>query len=151
MTEKSSKQIASELLSRMSSAALGTLNENGAPFVTLTNVAFVELPAVVMLMSGLAAHTKNLQRDPRCSLLITGESNDPDALTGPRLTLIGNVTKLARGEDTAERDAFLKRHPASAMYADFGDFAFWRFNCESAHLVAGFGRVRKFEPGELAQ
>lgn len=151
MSEQSSKQIASEVLSDMSSASLGTLGENGTPFVTLVNVASARLPAIVMLMSDLAAHTKNVTRDPRCSLLIAGESEGEDALAGPRLTLVGKAVRVERGADSAERDAFLKRHPASAMYADFGDFAFWRFECESAHLVAGFGRVRHFTPDQLAE
>lgn len=72
-------------------------------------------------------------------------------MAGPRLTLVGRVHRIERGEDGAERGAFLDRHPEAAMYADFGDFAFYRFECESAYLIAGFGRVRHFEPHELSE
>lgn len=150
LNEPSSKDIASRILNNVTAASLGTIAEGGSPFVTLTNIAPVETPTMAMLMSDMASHSKNLQRDPRCSLLITGANETSDAMAGPRLTLVGKVQRVERGQDAAERSAFLDRHPSAEMYADFGDFGFYRFACESAYLIAGFGRVRHFEPSELS-
>jgi putative heme iron utilization protein len=44
---------------------------------------------------------------------------------------------------------FLARHPESALYADFGDFAFWRIAMEEAHLIGGFGRQGHFKAQSL--
>ena len=48
-------------------------------------------------------------------------------------------------EDAAERAnlraRFLARHPKSALYADFPDFAFLRVALDSLHLNGGFGRA----------
>ncbi|TWU08226.1 hypothetical protein Pla52n_08080 [Stieleria varia] len=35
------------------------------------------------------------------------------------------------------------------MYADFGDFAFYRLPVIEAHLVAGFGRIQTLTPDQL--
>ena len=35
------------------------------------------------------------------------------------------------------------------MYADFGDFAFWRVEVSRAHLVAGFGRIHWIDGRDL--
>ncbi len=39
------------------------------------------------------------------------------------------------------RRRFLARHPKSELYADFGDFAFWRVAPTGASLNGGFGKA----------
>lgn len=141
---------AKSIFGEMQAASLGTLDVSGAPFVSLVTVAPCG-SSPVMLLSGLAVHTKNLAADVRCSLLLVepgGEGGNP--LEGARLTLTGKAVRLERGADEAERAAFLERHPSAAMYADFGDFAFYRFEVEASQLVAGFGRIERFAPSDLA-
>jgi putative heme iron utilization protein len=49
----------------------------------------------------------------------------------------------------AAKARFLARHPKSALYADFGDFAFWRLVAARAHLNGGFAKAAVYEGGEL--
>ena len=103
-----------------------------------------------MLLSGLAVHTRNRTQDGRCSLLLVepgGELGNP--LAGARVTLTGRAVCLGRSEGIDERAAFLAAHPEAAMYADFGDFAIWRFELETAHLVVGFGRIVSITADDL--
>lgn len=117
--------------------ALGTLEADGAPYASLVAVAPDADGAPVLLMSGLARHTRNLQRDPRASLLLAaGASGDP--LNAPRASLLG---RIAATPDPDARTRFLARHPEAAQYADFTDFAFYRLDLREAHLVEGFGRI----------
>ena len=98
----------------------------------------------VLLLSQLAAHTKNLGADSRCSLLLAqGGKGDP--LAHPRLSLVGHARKIT--EDTARkhlRRRFLNRNPKAALYADFGDFAFWRMDIAQAHLNGGFAKAADY-------
>jgi putative heme iron utilization protein len=63
----------------------------------------------------------------------------------------------ARGRSWAEGEAggarlrrrYLARHPEAAIYADFGDFAFWRLKPEVIHAVAGFGRIETLSAAEV--
>ena len=141
---------ARQIIQNAVSGSLGTLTGDGTPFVSLVTVAATSPTSVVMLLSGLAKHTKHLLRNPACSLLLVepgGESGDP--LQGARLTITGTVSQLARDEDTAARRTFLPQHPGAAMYADFGDFAFFELAIQEAHLVAGFGRIQMLTPDQL--
>ncbi len=117
--------------------ALGTLEADGAPYASLVAVAPDAEGAPTLLLSGLARHTRNLQRDPRASLLLAaGEAGDP--LNAPRTSLLGRM-ELQPEADARAR--FLARHPEAEGYADFADFAFYRLALREAHLVEGFGRI----------
>ena len=64
-------QIARRLMRLARTAAMATLTpETGAPLTTLVGVASDEDGAPLLLLSSLAAHSKNLANDPRASILI---------------------------------------------------------------------------------
>jgi putative heme iron utilization protein len=135
------------LLSAMREGALATLGPDGAPFSSLVAVAPDAAGEPLLLLSGLAVHTQNIERDPRASLLLAAEPMGGEGLARARLTLTGEVRRAA---DQAEgRARFLARHPEAASYADFNDFAIHRFNAAAGHLVAGFGRIARLERSEM--
>jgi putative heme iron utilization protein len=131
-----------QLLRVIRSGALATLTAEGGPFATLTAVATHYDGSPILLLSRLAVHTRNLERDPRCSLLLAqGGRGDP--LAHPRLTL---EAVAARTDDKTARERFLRRNPKSALYADFPDFSFWRLTIVGAHLNGGFARAADLGP-----
>ncbi|MFT7623697.1 MAG: putative heme iron utilization protein [Myxococcota bacterium] len=101
----------------------------------------------VFLVSALAEHTHNLNGDKRASLLIA-EPGEGDPLSRARVTLVGTAQKLARGEDTSAREAFLAEHSNAAYYVDFEDFAFWRMSVDRIRYIGGYGRMSWVEPAE---
>ena len=118
------------------------------PYASLVMAAVDHDGSLLLLLSDLAEHTKNLKADPRVSLLFDGTAGLNDPLTGPRLTLLG------RAEVTTEprhRTRYLARHPAAALFADFGDFRFYRVAITRGHLVGGFGRIRWIEADALSR
>jgi putative heme iron utilization protein len=131
---------AKRLLRSIRAGALASLAGSGHPFASLVNVATDYDGSPLLLLSRLAAHTLNLERDPRCSLLVS-QSGKGDPLAHPRLTLIGQAE---RTKDEHVRGRFLRRHPKSELYAGFADFSFWRIAVEGAHLNGGFARAADF-------
>lgn len=114
----------------------------GAPLASRVGVATDIDGTPLILISGLAAHTQAIAADPRCSLLL-GEPGKGDALAYPRLTLICKATRLERGTvegDRAKR-RYLNHNPKGKLYADLGDFAFFRLEVERASLNGGFGKA----------
>jgi hypothetical protein len=141
---------AREIIQRAVTGGLGTLSDDGNPFVTLVTVVATGPTTMVMLLSGLAKHTKHLGQRPNCSLLLVesgGESGDP--LSGARLTIVGTAKRLDRDVDSEARAAFLEKHPLASTYTEFADFAFYEIHVEEAHLVAGFGRVETLGSSDL--
>lgn len=140
---------AKRLLRSIRAGALATLSPDGFPMATLVNVATAMDGAPILLMSALSAHTKNLATEPRCSILLS-EGGKGDPLAHARLTVVGRAIRVDEEASRAVLKArFLARHPKSAMYADFGDFAFWRLETVRALLNGGFARAAEFEPQAL--
>lgn len=128
-------------------ASLATIaSGSNCPYASLITTATEASGAPIFLISGLAQHTKNLAQDPRASILFDGTGAAGDPLQGARVTLLGRAEKVV---DEAVKRRFLARHPESAFYADFPDFAFWRLRVEGAHYIGGFGRIVDFAPEEL--
>ena len=141
-TEDFSPVATSRLLVRTArTAAMSTLaRRTGHPFGSLVTVACEADGTPVVLLSTLAAHSRNLAEDPRASLLfVEGSLGDPQQ--GGRVTLVGRLERIE--DDATQRRRYLTRNPDAALYAGFADFAFFRLDLEDAHLVAGFGRAMR--------
>jgi hypothetical protein len=136
------------LMRRARSAALATtLRDNeGWAFASLVTVACDCDGSPILLLSDLADHTRNLQADPRASVLFEAASGRANPQTGPRVTVLGRITRSARDGD---RRRFLARHPGAGLYADFADFAFYRMTVERAHFVGGFARATWLAAGDI--
>ena len=135
---------AKRLLRGVRAGSLATLNGASAPFASLVTVATDHDGSPLILVSQLSAHTRHLDRDARCSLLLA-EGGEGDPLRHPRLTVTGAAAKITDPDARrAVRARFLARHPAAALYADFGDFSFWRVAMDQAHLNGGFARAARF-------
>lgn len=113
----------------------------GFPFVSITEYATDEAGQPVLLLSGLAVHTKNLAADARASLIVFAEDAEKDVLGSARVTLMGMLRKVDDGGDSAIRARYLDRHPQAAQWVDFGDFAFFRMDVADVYYVGGFGEM----------
>jgi putative heme iron utilization protein len=145
------REVAKILLRVIRVGTLATLDRNtGHPFTSLVNVAADVDGSPVILISKLATHTANLERDGRASVLLA-ETGKGDALAHPRLTVLGAFAPVARdsADDARLRRRFLARHPKSELYAGFPDFAFWRMAVVSAHLNGGFARAADLTAGDV--
>jgi putative heme iron utilization protein len=98
----------------------------------------------ILLISGLAEHTRNLIADPRGSLLFDGTAGLDNPLTGARVTVLGRFTAT---QDPALRARYVARHPDAEMYLGFADFSLYEMEVERAHIVAGFGEIH-WVPGD---
>jgi heme iron utilization protein len=138
---------ARRLMRSQPSATLATnLVAGGWPYASLVLTACDHDGSPLLLISGLAEHTKNIAADPRVSLLFDGTVGLADRLTGARANVLG---RAERTSEPRHRARFLARHASAAMYAGFGDFAFYRIAVTRAHLVAGFGRIHWVEGSEV--
>ncbi|MEO0680120.1 MAG: DUF2470 domain-containing protein, partial [Pseudomonadota bacterium] len=121
---------------------------SGHPLVSRVSLGHDPGGAPVFLISQLSAHFGALEADPRCSLLV-GEPGRGDPLAHPRMTVIGRAERTQGAERAALRGRFLARHPKAALYADFGDFAFWRVTVQRASLNGGFGKAYELSGADL--
>jgi len=140
--DDAARRLSKTLIRTARQAALGTIDPiDGSPFVSRVSLATAMDGAPVFLMSRLSGHFTNLESDPRCSLLV-GESGKGDPLAHPRITLIGTAEIVPPGRERDHlRRRYLSRHPKASLYADFPDFAFWKFKTVRSSLNGGFGKA----------
>ena len=120
--------------------------ETGHPYASLVLVATEPDGAPIFLISSLALHTRNLQKDPRASVLLDGTGGLGDPLTGGRLTVMGEARPSS---DPMALRRFLARHRSAEGYAGFADFAVYRLTPIGGHYVGGFGRIVDLKPASL--
>ena len=128
------------LAAQISTGTLSTLafDPEGYPYGSFVTVAF-DGGNPVFLISAIAEHTRNLERDPRASLMVA-EGGAADPLANGRVTLLGPCRRV-EGNGASARAAFLATHPNSAYYADFRDFSFWKLEVTHVRYIGGYGRM----------
>ncbi|MGQ9368076.1 HugZ family protein [Azospirillum sp. ST 5-10] len=142
---------ARRVLRTVDRAALATAMREGAgdagwPYPSLVLTALDHDATPLLLLSALAEHTANLAADPRVGLLFDGTAGLAQPLAGPRVGVLG---RAERSGEPRHRARIRARHPGTALYMDFADFAVYRVAVERAHLVAGFGRVHWIDGADL--
>lgn len=144
-------ELLSELVKSSSEAALGTLEEksSGASWPYISGTGYVvedeaRLSAAVFL-SRLARHTRNLQKNPRVSLLIIETGTRAPIHERARATLIGQA-ELIRDEKVSGnlKKEYLKRFPKAEIFFSLPDFAFYRIEPVEIHWIGGFGKAGTF-------
>jgi len=120
---------------------LSTLSKKfeGHPFGSIVPYLTDHDGSVLLFISGLAEHTKNIRHDARVSL-ITHDQNDPRIQTQGRVTVIGEAVALEHREPFAER--WLRYFPENEQLFELGDFSFFRIVPQAVRHVAGFGQAR---------
>lgn len=150
--DATARVIARDLLRAARTAAVGVIEpETGAPFVSRVAFGIGPRGEALTLVSDLAIHARALRCDPRASLLLGEPGPKGDPLSHPRLTLRATARFVAPDapERAGFRAAWLRDHPKSALYADFADFHFVRFEIAGGHLNAGFGKAYALSANDL--
>jgi len=146
-----------DLITGRRAAALGTLDASDPAQTFVSMVPYAVWPggpALVVHVSALAAHTRNLQAHPRASLLVmAAESAGEPVHALPRVTLdVVAETPLRDGPEwLAAREAYLARFPEAVPMTTLGDFHFVLLRPTGARQVAGFGAARSVDGDELAR
>lgn len=143
-----------ELLHGQRVAALGTLDANGCPHVSMVPYAlWPAAPALVLHVSALAPHTRYLQERPHVGVLVMAQPQpDQPVQALPRVSFEASARFCqADPEWSTARSAYLQRFPEAEPMTGFADFSFVRLDLLAARQVAGFGAARSIDGDTLAQ
>ena len=129
---------------------LATL-EGDKPFVSAVsylyeaNTAGQKQPGkLCLLLSELARHTRNFQRNPNVSLLVLENSSVP-VYERKRVTVQGTIQYVKDEERFKSfKSKYIQIFPSSEPLFTFQDFRFFEMNIADVHLISGFGKVDTF-------
>ncbi|MEE1921254.1 HugZ family protein [Pseudomonas sp. 148P] len=143
---------ARELLLKEYRGVLSTHSKSmpGFPFGSVVPYCLDADGNPLILISRIAQHTHNLQKDPKCSLLV-GERGAEDVQAVGRLTVLAQARKL---EDAAAIEAAAERYyryfPDSRNYHSAHDFDFWVLQPVRHRYIGGFGAIHWIDQLTLA-
>ncbi|MBH3427859.1 HugZ family protein [Pseudomonas alkylphenolica] len=145
-------QQARELLLKEYRGVLSTHSKSmpGFPFGSVVPYCLDAEGNPLILISRIAQHTHNLQKDPKCSLLV-GEREAEDVQAVGRLTVLAEAHKLddpAAIEAAAER--YYRYFPESSSYHKAHDFDFWVLKPVRHRYIGGFGAIHWVDHLSLA-
>lgn len=126
------------------SGVLSTLSKrlDGYPFGSVSPFILDHSGRPVILISEIAEHTRNIDADPRVSIIVQPYSADMQ-VTG-RVTVIGRAERLEEKDSLGPR--YLRYFPQAAGYFAMHDFHFYRIEPVKIRWIGGFGRIFWVEP-----
>ena len=146
MAERDAIVWQARLLLRSASAATLATARDGQPHAALVTPAPAPDLSILLLLSGLSAHTRHLVLDGRCAVMVVGEATGANPQTAPRLTVTGVATPEP---DTALKARWVARHPYAAFYAGLEDFRLVRLRPVSGHFIGGFASANSLSAADL--
>jgi putative heme iron utilization protein len=140
-SKTASAREARQLLRAHRYGALCTLSKkfDGHPFGSITPYLVDHDGSLLILISTLAEHTKNIQNDSRVSL-ITHNQESTHIQTQGRVTVLGAATIETERETTGKR--YLRYFPEAQSYFEMHDFSFYRIVPQTIRFIGGFGNIQ---------
>jgi hypothetical protein len=114
----------------------------GYPFGSVAPFMTDHAGCPVILISTIAEHTKNIESDPRVSLITQPFSTDMQEMG--RVTLVGHARQLPDKDRLGPR--YLRRFPQAEHYFAMHDFQFYRLEPIRVRYIGGFGKIHWLEP-----
>lgn len=133
-------------------AALATLDGHEPLASMVAYAAEPDLGGLLLHLSHLAAHTRNLLATGRASVVISApDAGAADPQTLSRLSLNGPVSRVApEAPDYADlRACYLRALPEAEPRFAFRDFALFRLAPERLRYVGGFARAYSLDRDAL--
>lgn len=156
MTRFETAQTAYQVLpTRVKSAMVSTVNADGTPHASYAPFVMDDLHQIYLLTSGLSAHTPNLLRTGRASvLIIEDESQTQQVFARQRLTYDCHVAPIDRQSEPWETQMaqFEARFgDIITMLRQLEDFQLFQLSPYAGRFVMGFGAAYGVDPNNLGQ
>lgn len=129
----------------------------GHPYGSVVPFALTATGEPVIYIARIAAHTANLEQDPRASLFVRQPGVEGDPQIGWRISVMGTMRELvvdepSEGTGYQERVSaeelediharYVERVPWARDYTETHDFSYWRMSeIEKVRYIGGFGKI----------
>lgn len=149
-TESSTEELLNDIYRLWSGSYHGLLSTHsvkyqGYPFGSLIPFCRDTKGNLLLLISHLAQHTRNLEHDPHCSLTLT-EQGDGDVQQLARLTCLARAEAV---NSTASAERYFRFYPEARRYQKELNFCFYRLEVHHIYYIGGFGSARWFDPSRI--
>ena len=143
-------RVARDVLHTSRAAALATLDPvSGYPYTTATNIGIEPDGTPFFFAAGLTLHARNMEADARISLTLAPFGKG-DALTLPRLTMVGKAEQIGPDEAPLAIARYIARYPKAKLYLSLPDTRLYRLRTEAVQINGGPARnASNITPADL--
>ncbi|MDF9391039.1 MULTISPECIES: HugZ family protein [Methylococcus] len=147
-----SDEIGTEARALLNQAYDGVLSTHSAdmpgyPFGSVMPYCLDRGGVPVIYIANIAQHTRNIQANPKVSLIVLDRSVG-DVQTNGRLTLLADAQPVQEDEvDAAER--YFSFFPDARRFHNTHSFAFYRLLPVRLRYIGGFGRIHWLSPDRV--
>ncbi|MEC7277526.1 MAG: DUF2470 domain-containing protein [Bdellovibrionota bacterium] len=123
-----------------------TKEENDYPLGSVTPFVMTEEGDIVILISDIAIHTRNIKANPKVGFTVFDmESSHKQASS--RVMLIGDAEVVKEGAEdyTSVSEKYFTFFPMARNYFKAHGFDFWKIKPNHIHFIQGFGKIYTFE------
>ncbi len=113
---------------------------DGWPYGSIVPYAMLSNGDLVVFLSDIAEHTKNLRRDPRATVFLADPSAFAAPQRGARHAMLVRASQPEDGVAAAEA-CYFARFPGAEAMRDAHGFAAWVLEVERIRWIAGFGAM----------
>ncbi|MEC7119576.1 MAG: pyridoxamine 5'-phosphate oxidase family protein [Pseudomonadota bacterium] len=115
----------------------------GFPLTSVVPVSISPEGQIIVLMSDLAQHARNIYLDNRVSMMLHNDQ-EQNWQAATRLSVLGRMEALDLEPTALQslRDAYYRAHPELADFDRAPDFQFWILQPLRFRLIAGYAQVR---------
>lgn len=117
------------------------------PFGSITPYLVDEQLNLIIHISHLAEHTKNILDNPKVAITIFDINNTKNPNASPRICCIADAIRIDSTPDLHQR--FEQRYPDAAAQLTLPGFHFYKLNVKRIRMIAGFGQMGWLEPQQI--
>ena len=130
---------AKTLVRQQHSGVLSTHSQSveGYPFGSVVPYFMSTQGNLIIYISQIAQHTRNIKGNPKVSMTIFDSMQDDSQASG-RVTLLGDAELIDNENVTAQ---YLSLFPQAKSYQQTHDFMFYQIKAERIRYIGGFGKI----------
>ncbi|MDB9786551.1 DUF2470 domain-containing protein [Bacteriovoracaceae bacterium] len=117
----------------------------GYPFGSLTPFVLDKDFCPLIYISNIAQHTKNLQSDKKCSIIVLERSklHEKEKQSFGRYTICANAVLVQKGtrEEDEAKEQYFRCFSEAKSYGDTHGFDFYRLEFVKGRYIGGFGKI----------
>lgn len=139
---------AKQLCRTQHSGVLGTQSTSmpGYPFGSIVPFVITHTGDVIIYISDIALHTRNIKADSKVSLTVFDPSEDDSQANG-RVTIMGDAHQVSQEDEIAQcANLYYALFPQARAYQQTHDFHFYKISVARVRFIGGFGKIHWINP-----
>ena len=152
MTSKNQAATGRRLIRSLDSGVLSTMSREmaGYPFGSVAPYVMTHAGELVLFVSSIAQHTRNMQANSKVSLTVVEQGTGNQQALG-RVTVVGDASAVPEDALEAVSSRYFRFFPESEAYVGTHDFSFYWIQPTRIRYIGGFGQIFWIEAEQWRQ